>query len=296
MTTVNVHITGMVLFVSPSAYAENGGSRVNAAVAVNARYFPNSTYHIDIPSHEAVVTVPTASITQRIDDYRRTVDTNDGTVVRLLGDRVQFGTYHENGDFEPLSPAGLQIRPSFNDIPRLDEIVDNARLGENRHPVDDEYDNIDSKFVAGWLNIPRGSICARHSANRTEDEVEFRPSRKHAVMAERVEWALLANVNAVKITPFAGNGEVTLIFDPHASVHVKYANDDVQSTGENVTGIGYDFEVLYALLHDRIDVPPLPYSTQAPGSKRTVSVYMSEDTVKATTGVNCGPGTLAPKT
>ncbi|MEO8380837.1 MAG: hypothetical protein ABI779_14325 [Acidobacteriota bacterium] len=294
MNEITVIIAGMVLLVSTNAYMPQGTDIVRAGLAIEAGESIDSVYDVDIQPHHAQLSVPTDAI----DGAKLTVSKralldkrlgpNDGgrRTLRLLGDRVQLGKWETT--CKPLPESATAIRDATA-LPRLGEIVGpDVMLASRTFPSGKNYDNyttINTKLVAGWLEIQGGRLHALRSPDPTDDEVEFRPSRRRVALSPAVEWFPKSNdTDCLLITPFSGIDEIMIPFLP-GPVIVRYEVMAHQSSGEGIVGIGYDYELFYELLKSKPRVPPIPYAII---SKIEVDPDTGER-VNGSTGVNCGP-------
>lgn len=298
MTDVTVVITGMILFVSPAAY-DQSGKIINAAVAANGTRASVSTYGVEIPIHVTKLRIAKSSVVAPVlKPAGRFFPDGTEYVIELQGDRVQFGTMSA-GPCTPLAGSGtLETRPSFVDVPRLDEIVsDKIRLIDGAFPKGGDFKTINPAIANGWLDIPDGILRSRHSHNKINDTVEFRPSRRVVSLPDEVEWTWNStNADCLLITPFQDpNAAITVNFQPNQRFGARYfnINEDEAKSGEVIKGIGYDWELLWNLL-DGVPAPkPLPYALQPPPEPQPSDMSGSHP-IKGTTGVNCAPAKVTP--
>lgn len=298
MNDITVIISGIVLLVSSNAYLSSGTDAISSAIAVEAGQPIDSKYDIDIPLHEAMLMIPSEHVTfTRDPDKRlelRPVVTPEGedpplmTILRLRGDRIQMG----RGGTACTGAAAQNTltRDSARTLPRFSEIVGpNVRLATNTFPSGQDFTRMDETLVAAWMDIRGGSLRAVHSPDgRPFEEVEFRPSRRRARLAPRVDWTLPAHqADCVIITPFraALGAPIVIGLKAETDIEIHLANMADEMTGEAVPGIGYDYELFYNVLASPPGVPPIPYALQ-PVEIVSETSGISPDIFS---GVNCGP-------
>lgn len=290
MTDITVTILGMILFVSARAYDPGGSPNLSAAVAANASKPIESHYDVDLPTHVSALQVADSDVLKNIGDLTRiSVGSNGSRQITLRGDHVFFGKMSGSSCKPLVAAVESSSGKSFLEVPRLDQIIsDKLRLKKGSFPdsAGTDFTAIDSNIVSAWFDIPQGMLRVLHSDDRTDDAVQFRPSRKIASLPSSVKWHLIADADCVAVVPFQRGTSAGFVFKPAIAVHVTFENvAEDASTGEAFPGIGYDYEVLYSLLDGMPAVPPIPYSIKPP---------TADDHVRGMTGVDCAPAGLLP--
>ena len=289
---IRVLISGLILLVSSNAFMDPGTDVIRSALVVNASKPFDSAYDVDIPVHEAVLSVLADEVATIIDpESRVSLAAGGKRLLRLNGDHLEFGT--GGGNCKPLHVPAV-ARDSTATLPKLSEIIGSqARLRDGTFPTGadaDDFTLMKADAVLAWLDLTAGgSLRAKYAKdqqkNVVHDEVEFRPSRRKADLAPAVEWSLDAGTaDCLVITPFSGGSRIVLAFKKDRPAILTLRNTAMEDSGEVIPGIGYDYEILYSLLRNRPPVPPIPYSVTPHDAK--------DGHVHGVTGVNCGP----PKT
>ena len=315
MNDITVVITGMVLLMSPYAYDQSKTTTIHSAVAVNATE-PKSAYGVDIPQHFSSLYLGARSTFAKFSDTEnRIVDEGpDTTRVDLDGDLVQLGTFdgsvctpYRDDTSDKYHPT---VTNSIKELPRMADLVKDITLLPKTYPVDHDYRDLDTTKVAAWLEIPLGRLLAVHSKNQKDDEAMFLPMHRSAMLAKEVRWQVADKYDhCILVTPFKTGGKVYVAYKP-GSVSIDYENVSDEESGEGMTGVGFDYEVLYGLFTSPPAMPPLPFSVglihQGLNSigaslghghrkkKPADGAKTNEEVVpfNLNTGVNCGPATI----
>jgi hypothetical protein len=287
---IRIIIAGMVLLAASGKIVINGDmSKLGAAIAVQGAKGRVGSYDVDIPEHETILSVDNvASVTG---DTTPTRFKTDG--LHLKGERVQLGVL--NGSDCAAITSGATKENSLMSLPHIDEFLKSASVlnDKTRPKTLTDFTNLKDGPVRAWLDLPStATVGTRHSEQRSEEAVEFRPSERLAMMSQQVEAKLARdNVNCVVVTSFA-NPANTLVYKLKSTgdVRIDFKNVMVEDSGEMVPGIGYDFELIYDLIVAKDPIPPLPYSLSAAASS-SATRHVPGTELNAVRGVNCGPST-----
>jgi hypothetical protein len=166
----------------------------------------------------------------------------------------------------------------------MNDLISDLTLDSDTYPINGGYGGVAPAKVSAWFEIPFGRLLALHSDHQQDDEVTFRPIHRNALVARAVQWRIQDKADCVLVTPFTGSSRVDIPFQPGKRVSVSYQNMADMDSGEVITGIGFDFEILYKLFTNKPTLPSLPYSVNLPVRGHTP--------VNGNTGVNCGPATV----
>lgn len=277
MYDIKIIVAGIILLTGSSMYdgVVDPSAPFESAIAVDAASARVGSYDVDIPAHNAKI---------QLDVLHDTVPSFGG-IMTLNHHRIYFGK-KASGNCVQL-PTGASLGASALNIPRLSQIMKTAPvLRDDARPKAGDFKPLATGPVAGWLELPRGTLQAPHSPSRMDEVVEFRPSERVAVLASQVFLTLPAgSIDCMVVTPFGGSAVTYDIQDP--SFTVTMLNMAAPDTGQAVPGIGYDFELLYDLFKRKDPVPPVPYSLSP--AKTTPSNTMPMGEINTQTGVNCGP-------
>jgi hypothetical protein len=291
MNEITVIISGIVMLVSTNAFVQNGTADISAAVAVEASQPFDSSYDVDVPLHMAMLKFKSKDVAVIKDPENRLkeviVEGSDAvTLLHLHGDRIQLGT--GQGACAAATAKTPAARDSAKGIPRLSEIVrPDLKLAPKTFPTGarlNDFTKVSKDLVAAWLEIAGGHLRAVQPEFPETEEVQFRPSRRRAILSPAVEWRLPSGqADCIIVTPFSGADPIVLAFVPDNAITVDFENMADRSTGEAVPGIGYDYELFYRLIENPPVIPPIPYGLV------NVPNEGSNPGPDGLTGVNCGP-------
>jgi uncharacterized protein YvpB len=281
---IKIVVAGIVLLTAPGMYdgVVDQKAPFESAIAVDAHAPKTGSYDVDIPAHQAQLTV------EGLQESDTTPSTQNPIV--LDHQRVYFGVM-TNGACRQL-PTGAALGPSAVNLPRLSLLMkNNPKLLANARPRGGNFAGLKGGPVAAWLDLPRGTLQTIHSPSMMDEAVEFRPSERVAVLASQVFMTLKAgDLDCMVITPFGGDPVMYTFPEKEKNFKITFKNTMVEGTGQIVPGIGYDFELLYDLMDSPKDkVPPIPFSLSPVKKSPPVDPHAGEGEINTQTGVNCGP-------
>ena len=263
-------------------------------------------YGVDLPKHEPRLVFKkddvggncTGGLTQNPDPQHQ-----DECFLNLTGVRLRVGNY-ESSQCNPLTGDGAEgdITANVGDVASL-RLPGGTRLHAEARPVAGNYNAVKPSRVAAWLDTPKGDVAVPSASS---DSAEFRPSLHKVQPTDSVLWSVDTDTDApcLRVTPFGNGQEKTIILTPTSGVPttIKYLNMP-EPAGAGHThgrrGASYDVELIYDLLEQRPNIPPVPFrlferplnnaSAELEYMRDCVAECIARDTVNLVTGENCGP-------
>jgi len=294
-----VTIQGIIMFVATSVYGGTG-TNTGGALAVQTPVARPGKYGVELPIHEPRLIVRKADVLGGACTGRLVPKGSQECEVVLNGDRIQFGNYVSSSCNPIPFGAGATGDLGTMGVPDITKVLQSTALAADARPNGTVYSGINRALVAAWLDIPAGRLSV---PSQLPEDAEFRPSLHRYRPATTVEWTVDATAPCLVLTPFGGSA-TTIRFAPTGSeLEVAYVNMPKPITGHahGRRGASYDFELMYDVLEEKPQVPPIPYhlrerpandaSAELNFVERCVAQCIEKNTVDPVTGENCGPGT-----